>query len=181
MNHVCLHIDVYTGLKTVYCNHCVMLAPVYGRLKLLLMNGSPKPSGKSAWEEEKFANIYSCRLHNYDDFVDIYATERLFCLRFELTDSLFASEEQKKVGSWCHWHFCCTCWPCSWHRRYRLPGTKWQCSWPFSWISNIMIITDNLYVVLFFDVHKLIALCKKRNRPQIRHITAVSLLFHSYW
>ena len=57
----------------------------------------PQAKQQGGPKGRKFANIFSCRLHNYDDFVNIYATEMLFCLRFKLLDSPFASEEQKKV------------------------------------------------------------------------------------
>ena len=59
----------------------------------------PQAKQQGGLKGRKFANIFSCRLHNYDGFVNIYATEMLFCMRFELLDSLFASEEQKKVAS----------------------------------------------------------------------------------
>ena len=47
-----------------------------------------------------------------------------------LLRALFASEEQKTVGSWCNRHVCHTCWVCSWRHRHTLPNIQLQCSGP---------------------------------------------------
>lgn len=44
--------------------------------------------------------------------------------------SLSTIVKWKKFGTWHDVHFCHKCQSCSWHHTHRMPGTKWQCSWP---------------------------------------------------
>ena len=53
----------------------------------------------------------------------------LSSLRCRHLCSLFTSEEQRKLRSWCNAHFCPTWWQSSWCYTPRLPETNWQHSW----------------------------------------------------
>ena len=89
------------------------------------------PNADTNWPETRIHAIIPLARLNHTVLTSIFMLQKyFFCFKLSSGCSLFGlpftNEELKKVGSWCHAHFCHTCRP---HSCHKLLDTKWQCTW----------------------------------------------------
>ena len=88
----------------------------------------PQPKTEVGLISQKMCKYFHLQAA-YGGSFNMYATETIFCFKFELGAAMLVCslpmKIRQKVGSLCNGHFCPTVWSCSCHRD-RLPVRKWQ-------------------------------------------------------
>ena len=132
---------------------------------------------KSALKHTKCANISICRpsMCFFVLSVNIYATEVLFCFKFELhraQSHWFDSKTKQKHWLVTTWYFCHSCHLVHNTHWHRLPNTKWHCSWPFFHHFEILIFhkpDHNSTVKLLWNISHSISIART-NDAYLLHV-----------